>query len=110
MEEKYINKILNFADENINTAKELVINKEQAKGIIKELQEDYIPVAIINLQIAELKEKIKSNEKELKKKNEPVRSGFYSFDDYFRWKNEVLKENELNKYMIKILNKLYKNY
>lgn len=39
MEEKYINKILNFADENICSAKELVINKEQAKKIVKELEE-----------------------------------------------------------------------
>lgn len=31
MEEKYINKILNFSDENICTEKELIINKEQAK-------------------------------------------------------------------------------
>lgn len=57
MEEKYINKILNFADENINTTKELVINKEQANGIIKELQEDYTPNAIIRLKIAEYKER-----------------------------------------------------
>lgn len=57
MKEKYINKILNFADENINTAKELVINKEQANGIIKELQEDYTPNAIIRLKIAEYKER-----------------------------------------------------
>lgn len=57
MEEKYINKILNFADENICSAKELVINKEQAKKIVKELEEDYIPNAIINLKIAEYKER-----------------------------------------------------
>lgn len=57
MEEKYINKILNFADENICSAKELVINKEQAKKIIKELEEDYIPNAIIKLKIAEYKER-----------------------------------------------------
>lgn len=57
MEEKYINKILNFADENICFAKELVINKEQAKKIIKELEEDYIPNAIIKLKIAEYKER-----------------------------------------------------
>lgn len=57
MEEKYINKILNFADENICFAKELVINKEQAKKIVKELEEDYIPNAIINLKIAEYKER-----------------------------------------------------
>lgn len=57
MEEKYIDKILNFADENINSAKELVINKEQAKELLKELEQDYVPKAIINLTIAELKEK-----------------------------------------------------
>lgn len=56
-EEKYINKILNFADENICSAKELVINKEQAKKIVKELEEDYIPNAIIKLKIAEYKER-----------------------------------------------------
>lgn len=56
MEEKYINKILNFSDENINNAEELIINKEQAKKIVKELQEDYIPKAVIKLIIAELKE------------------------------------------------------
>lgn len=57
MEEKYINKILNFADENICSTKELVINKEQAKKIVKELEEDYIPNAIIKLKIAEYKER-----------------------------------------------------
>ena len=57
MEKKYINKILNFADENICSAKELVINKEQAKKIVKELEEDYIPNAIIKLKIAEYKER-----------------------------------------------------
>lgn len=57
MEEKYINKILNFADENICSAKELIINKEQAKKIIKELQEDYTPNAIIKLKIAEYKQR-----------------------------------------------------
>lgn len=57
MEEKYINKILIFADGNICSAKELVINKEQAKKIIKELAEDYTPNAIIKLKIAEYKER-----------------------------------------------------
>ena len=42
MKEKYINKILNFSDENICTEKELIINKEQAKKIIKELQEVFV--------------------------------------------------------------------
>lgn len=57
MEEKYINKILNFSDENICTEKELIINKEQANKIIKELQEDYTPNAIIKLKIAEYKQR-----------------------------------------------------
>jgi hypothetical protein len=57
MEEKYINKILNFSDENICTEKELIINIEQAKKIIKELQEDYTPNAIIKLKIAEYKQR-----------------------------------------------------
>lgn len=59
MEEKYINKILNFSDENINNAEELIINKEQAKKIVKELQEDYVPKAVIKLIIAEYKKAIK---------------------------------------------------
>lgn len=57
MEEKYINKILNFSDENICPEKELIINKEQAKKIIRELQEDYTPNAIIRLKIAEYKQR-----------------------------------------------------
>lgn len=37
MEEKYINKILNFSDENICTEKELIINKEQAIERLKKM-------------------------------------------------------------------------
>lgn len=63
MEEKYIDRILTFSDENLCIAKELVINREQAKKIVKELQEDYIPNAIIRLKIAEYKEiKAKCND------------------------------------------------
>lgn len=62
MEEKYINKILNFADENISKAEELIINKEQAKKIIKELEEDYIPKAIIKLVIANYKKAIEERD------------------------------------------------
>lgn len=51
MEEKYINKILNFSNDIIGKGEELIINKEQAKGIIKELEQDYIPKAIIKLEI-----------------------------------------------------------
>lgn len=60
MEQKYINKILNFADEHICFSEELVINKGQAKEMLKELQEDYMPKAIIRLKIAELKEEYKT--------------------------------------------------
>ena len=49
----------------------------------------------INDKINELKNKIKQNEKELRKKNEPVGSGFNSFDDYFKWKSKVINENKL---------------
>lgn len=59
MEEKYITKLLNFSDEIICNAKELVITKEQGKGIIKELEQDYISKAIIKLKIADLKQECK---------------------------------------------------
>jgi hypothetical protein len=62
MEEKYINKILNFSDKNINNAEELIINKEQAKNIVKELQKDYVPKAIIKLIIAEYKKAIQEQD------------------------------------------------
>lgn len=62
MKEKYINKILNFSDKNINNAEELIINKEQAKNIIKELQKDYVPKAIIKLIIAEYKKAIQEQD------------------------------------------------
>ena len=55
MEEKYIDRILTFSDENLCFAKELVINREQAKKIVKELQKDYTPNAIIKFKIAEYK-------------------------------------------------------
>lgn len=58
MEEKYINKLLNFSNDIICNAEELVITKEQAKGIIKELEEDYVPKAIINLEIEKLNKTI----------------------------------------------------
>lgn len=58
MEEKYITKLLNFSSDIMCNAKELVITKEQAKGIIKELEQDYIPKAVIRLKIANLKKRI----------------------------------------------------
>lgn len=59
MDEKYINKILTFSDDIIGRAEELTINRNQAKSIIKELEEDYMPKAIINLKITELKREYK---------------------------------------------------
>ncbi len=108
MEDKYINKILNFSDKNICKAEELVINKEQAKKLIDELHEDYIPKAIINLEMVELKEKMELNKKELKKNPDPVNSKFYSFDEYFKWKNKVLEENEMIKFFLKYLKQIVK--
>ena len=58
MEEKYINKILNFSDDIIGKGEELIINREQAKGIIRELEQDYIPKAVIRLDIEKLEEQI----------------------------------------------------
>lgn len=50
-------KILTFSNDIIGRGEELIINREQAKGIIKELEQDYIPKAVIKLEIAELKAK-----------------------------------------------------
>lgn len=58
MEEKYMTKLLNFSSDIICNAEELVITKEQAKGIIKELEQDYVPKAIIKLEIKKLKDKL----------------------------------------------------
>ncbi|MCI8620615.1 MAG: hypothetical protein HFJ50_02035 [Clostridia bacterium] len=55
MEEKYITKLLNFSSDIMCNAKELIITKEQAKGIIKELEQDYIPKALIKLEIEKFK-------------------------------------------------------
>lgn len=54
MEQKYINKILNFSNNIIGRGEELIINRKQAKGIIKELEQDYVPKAIIKLEIEKL--------------------------------------------------------
>ena len=55
MEEKYITKLLNFSSDIMCNAKELIITKEQAKGIIKELEQDYVPKAIIKLEMTRKK-------------------------------------------------------
>lgn len=51
----------------------------------------------------DLKEKMKLNLKELKKNPDPVNSKFHSFDEYFKWRNELLKENEKIEYILKNL-------
>ena len=60
MEKSYINNILNFADENINTAQNLIITKEEAKEIIKELNKNYIPKKIVKIKMEELNNDIKN--------------------------------------------------
>ena len=63
----------------------------------------------INDKINELKNKIKQNEKELRKKPEPVGSGFGSSDNYFKWKYQVIDENKLLKKEIKDIQELLKD-
>lgn len=62
MEKSYINNILNFADENINTAQNLIITKEEAKEIIKELNKNYIPKKIVKIKMEELNNDIKNGD------------------------------------------------
>lgn len=59
MEEKYMTKILTFSNDIIGRGEELIINREQAKGIIKELEQDYVPKAIIKNKLKELENKEK---------------------------------------------------
>lgn len=67
---------------------------------------DCIPKSKIKEKIEELKNKIKSNKQELDKNPDPVNSKFYSFDDYFKWKNKILKENEILEHTLKVLQDL----
>lgn len=62
MEKSYINNILNFADENINTAQNLIITKEEAKEIIEELNKNYIPKKIVKIKMEELNKDIKNGD------------------------------------------------
>ncbi len=62
MEKSYINNILNFADENINTAQNLIITKEEAKKIIEELNKNYIPKKIVKIKMEELNNDIKNGD------------------------------------------------
>lgn len=67
---------------------------EAIKTVLQALKNS-IPRKKIKDKIKEINNKIKQNEKELRKKNEPVGSGFNSFDDYFKWKSKVINENKL---------------
>ena len=71
-----------------------------------DLLQNSIPKQKIEDKIKELKDKIKQNEKELRKKPEPVGSGFGSFDEYFKWRYKVIHENELLKEEIKDIQEL----
>ena len=62
MKKSYINNILNFANENINTAQNLIITKEEAKEIIKELNKNYIPKKIVKIKMEELNNDIKNGD------------------------------------------------
>lgn len=74
MEEKYINKILTFSNDIIGRGEELIINREQAKGIIKELEQDYVPKAVIEIYLKEERKKFNTYKKE-SKKNESLKLG-----------------------------------
>lgn len=63
----------------------------------------YVPKSKVKEKIEELKNKIKLNKQELDKNPDPVNSKFYSFDDYFKWKNKILKENEIMEHTLKVL-------
>lgn len=76
MEEKYIDKILTFSNDIIGRGEELTINREQAKGIIKELEQDYIPKAAIEMYLKEEQERFDVYKKE-SKENENLKLGMW---------------------------------
>lgn len=45
--------ILNFSNDIIGRGEELIINREQAKEIIKELEQNYIPKEAIEIYLKE---------------------------------------------------------
>ncbi len=93
MEEKYITKLLNFSSDIMCNAKELIITKEQAKGIIKELEQDYVPKAIIKLEIKKLENK--QEEMTRKKHNTDNINDCYLYGDEAQkamYQKEVLEE------------------
>lgn len=109
MEDKYIKKILNFSDEIINNAKELVISKEQAKEIIKELNQDYVPKALINIEIVDLREQIKEKDKILDEMNSIIKKQQGTetdLDSAYQYYDEIYDEKQKLIYQVNILEKL----
>lgn len=109
MEDKYINKLLNFSNDIICNAEELVITKEQAKRIIKELEQDYVPKAVIRLEIAELKEQLKEKDKILEEMNNVItkQEGTETdLDSAYQYYDETYDEEQELICKIKILEKL----
>ena len=77
MEKSYINNILNFADENINTAQNLIITKEEAKKIIEELNKNYIPKKIVKEILIEIQEEYNKLDKEIDKQIKDKNKDYY---------------------------------
>lgn len=109
MEEKYINKILNFSNEIINNAKELIVNKEEAKRLIKELEQDYVPKVIINLEIVNLKEQIREKDNILNEINSVIKKQQGTetdLDSAYQYYDETYDEKQKLIYQVNILEKL----
>lgn len=76
-------KLLTFSNDIIGRGEELIINREQAKGIIKELEQDYVPKAIIKLEV----EKLKKKQEEMRRKKRSADT----IQDCYLYKDEELK-------------------
>lgn len=88
---------------------------ERIKSLdINKLAEDWetgrlIHKDAIREKLDNYKEKIKLNEREIKKNPDPISSKItHSFDEYYQWKNKVTKENELLQAKIEALKELLK--
>lgn len=77
MKKSYINNILNFADENINTAQNLIITKEEAKKIIEELNKNYIPKQKVKEILIEIQEEYNKLDKEIDKQIKDKNKDYY---------------------------------
>ena len=77
MKKSYINNILNFANENINTAQNLIITKEEAKKIIEELNKNYIPTKIVKEILIEIQEEYNKLDKEIDKQIKDKNKDYY---------------------------------